>query len=172
MKRGTTGAMGMAAAALAALLLVAQAPSLKVERIDVARPGIYEIEVSKPIPDAGVATGNRVEAKAYKSVKVGSEIPATLGTIIGAELTIIGAPRRGKVPLKVVWRYPQPGLTNPESKVAKDTDEYTDTQFVGEKFPVFWGLTQEWHLVPGAWTLEVWHGERKLVSQQFRVVKP
>ena len=45
------------------------------------------------------ATGNRVEAKAYKSVKVG-RVEAKLGTIIGAELTIVGSPRRGKVPLR------------------------------------------------------------------------
>ena len=66
-------------AAIALLAGPAQAQSVKVERIEVARPGTYEIEVGKPIPDAGVATGNRVEAKAYKSVKVGSRIRARVG---------------------------------------------------------------------------------------------
>jgi hypothetical protein len=178
--RRPAGGLIAAAGALALLLLApgaalaqAKAPALKVERIDVARAGTYEIEVGKPIPDARVATGNRVEAKAYKSLKVGAKtIPARLGTVIGAELTIVGAPRRGKVPLKVVWRYPEPGLVNPESKSASATDEYNDTQLVGEKFPIIWGLTQEWHLMPGDWTLEVWHGERKLVTQVFTLVKP
>jgi hypothetical protein len=170
MTRRTTGVM--AAAALAALLLTAQAPAVKVERVDVARPGTYEIEVRGPVPDRAISTGNRVEAQAYKSLKVGTEISAKAGTIIGAELTIVGSPRRAKVPLKVVWRYPSPGLTNPDTKVTKTSDEYSDTQLVGEKFPAFWGLTQDWHLVPGTWTLEVWHGERKLVTQQFHLVRP
>lgn len=165
------------AAAFAAWVLMAGAgtawaQAVTVERIEVARPGTYEIEVSAPVPDKNIATGNRVEAKAYKSVRPGTRIEARAGTIIGAELTIVGAPRRGKVPIKVVWRYPAPGLTNPETKVTKTTDEYADTQLVGEKFPVFWGLTQDWHLMPGTWTLEVWHGDQKLVDQSFQVLRP
>ena len=163
---------GLIVAVVLSIAGPALAQSLKVERIEVARPGLYEIEVAKPIPDAGVATGNRVEAKAYKSVKVGPRIEARTGTIIGAELTIVGTPRRGKVPLKVIWRYPAPGLTNPDSKATKSSDEYTDTQLIGERFPIFWGLTQDWHLMPGTWTLEVWHGDRKLVAQEFQLTKP
>jgi Domain of unknown function (DUF3859) len=168
MKRNVAALAG-ALALLATTPVLAQ--SIKVERIEVARPGIYAIEVGKPIPDAGVATGNRVEASAYKSVKVGTQIEAKSGTIIGAELTIVGTPRRGKVPLKVVWRYPAPGLTNPETKATRTSDEYTDTQLVGEKFPIFWGLTQDWHAVPGTWTLEVFQGDRKLVTQEFQLSK-
>jgi hypothetical protein len=172
MTRGSIRVWAKAVAALAALLLTAQAPSPKVERIEVARPGTYEIEVRGAVPDMSVATGNRVEAKAYKSLKVGNAVEAQVGTVIGAELTIVGSPRRAKVPLKVVWRYPAPGLTNPDSKETKTTDEYFDIQLVGEKFPIFWGLTQDWHLVPGTWTLEVWHFDRKLVTQLFEVKKP
>lgn len=149
-----------------------QAQAVKVERIEVARPGTYEIEVGSAVPDKGVATGNRVEAKAYKSVREGTLIEVRPGTIIGAELTIVGAPRRGKVPIRVVWRYPAPGLTNPDTKATKTSDEYSDTQLVGEKFPVFWGMTQDWHLVPGTWTLEVWQGDKKLVDQTFNVLRP
>jgi Domain of unknown function (DUF3859) len=167
MKRAVLGLVG-------ALLLAgsAAAQAVKVERIEVARPGTYQIEVGKPIPDASVATGNRVEATAYKSVKVGQQIEAKVGTIIGAELTVVGTPRRGKAPLKVVWRYPAPGLTNPDTKATKTSDEYDNTQLIGEKFPIFWGLTQDWHLVPGIWTLEVFLGDRKLVTQTFELVKP
>ena len=49
----------------------------------------------------------------------------------------------------MVWRYPAPGLTNPDTKETKTTDEYFDIQLIGETFPIFWGLTQDWHLVPG-----------------------
>ena len=50
-----------------------------------------------------------------------------------------------------IWseRYPKPGLTNPESKTTTTLDEYMDTQIIGETFSIFWGLTQDWHLVPG-----------------------
>lgn len=160
------------AAGIAALTPPAHAQTVKIERIEVARPGIYEIEVRGAVPDKAISTGNKVEAKAYKNLVVGADIPAKSGTVIGAELTVVGTPRRGKVPLKVIWRYPPPGLTNPETKETRTVDEYTDVQLVGDKFPVFWGLTQDWHLVPGTWTLEVFHGDRKLVTQQFQLVKP
>jgi hypothetical protein len=164
--------IGAGAAVALGLAPPALAQPVSVERIEVTRPGVYEIEVAKPIPDARVATGTRVEARAYKNTKVGTRIDLKLGTVIGVELTAIGSPRRGKVPLKMVWHYPEPGLTNPETKATKKSDEYTDTQLIGDKFPVFWGLTQDWHLVPGTWTLEVWQGERKLATQTFDLVRP
>ena len=122
------------------------------------------------MPASRPATGSR--PRPTRASRSAAQIPAKLGTVIGAELTIVGAPRRGKVPLRVVWRYPAAGPHQSGEQGHQDSDEYADTQLVGEKFPVFWGLTQDWHLVPGAWTLEVWHGERKLVSQPFQVVKP
>lgn len=162
----------LAAALVVAGVSAAPAQAPKVDRIDVLRPGIYQIEVRGAIEDKSVTTGNRVEAKAYKNLKVTTLIPAKLDTVIGLELVIVGAPRRAKVPLKMVWRYPEPGLLNPQTGLAKTSDEYSNTQQVGEPFPVFWGLMQEWELVPGVWTLEVWHGNRKLAAQEFNIVKP
>ena len=148
-----------------------QAETVRIDRIEVERPGVYDIQSGISKEDQSVSTGHKVTVRVYKNLRTGPQIDAKVGTVIGAELTIVGAPRGGKVPIKVVWRYPPPGLINPETKSARTEDEYTDVQVVGEKFPVFWGLTQEWHLVPGTWTLEVWHGERKFVEQQFQISK-
>jgi hypothetical protein len=143
-----------------------------VERIEITRPGVYEIQTHGSVSDQSISTGSKVEVRGYKNLQSGSRIHARAGTVIGAELNIVGTPRRAKVPIKVVWRYPAPGLTNPDTKVAKTVDEYVDTKTIGEKFPVFWGLTQSWHLVPGTWTLEIWHGERKLGAQSFEITVP
>ncbi len=150
----------------------APAPAATVERIDVTRPGTYEIRASAPVQGYAVSTGNMVKITGYKNVSVGTTIEANRGVVIGAEVIIVGAPRRAKVPIKVVWHYPQPGLTNPESKTTTTLDEYTDTQLIVETFPIFWGLTRDWHLLAGTWTLEVWQGERKLATQQFQLTKP
>ena len=148
-----------------------QAETVRIDRIEVVQVGVYDIQAGISKEDQSVSTGHKVTVRVYKNLRTGTQIDAKAGTVIGAELTIVGAPRRGKVPIKVVWRYPPPGLINPETKIARTEDEYTDVQVVGETFPVFWGLTQEWHLVPGTWTLEVWHGEQKLVEQQFQISK-
>jgi hypothetical protein len=60
-----------------------------------------------------------------------------------------------------MWRYPEPGLINPATKMTKTVDDNSD-----------WGSTQDWHLVPGTWTLEVWESECKLVTQQFQLIEP
>ena len=148
-----------------------QAETVRIDRIEVVQAGVYDIQAGISKEDQSVSTGHKVTVRVYKNLRTGTQIDAKAGTVIGAELTIVGAPRRGKVPIKVVWRYPPPGLINPETKSARTEDEYSDVQVVGETFPVFWGLTQEWHLVPGTWTLEVWHGERKLVEQEFQISK-
>jgi hypothetical protein len=148
-----------------------QAEMVRIDRIEVLRPGVYEIQAGTSKEDQSVSTGHKVAVRSYKNLRTGTQIDAKAGTVIGAELTIVGAPRRSKVPIKVVWRYPPPGLINPEAKIARTEDEYPDVQVVGETFPVLWGLTQEWHLVPGTWTLEVWHHDRKLVEQQFKISK-
>ena len=145
-------------------------PPVTVERVEITRPGVYEIQTHGSVADQSISTGSKVGVRGYKNLQTGSRIHARAGTVIGAELNIVGTPRRVKVPIKVVWRYPAPGLTNPDTKVAKSVDEYVDTKTIGEKFPVFWGLTQSWHLVPGTWTLEVWHGERKLGTQSFELM--
>jgi hypothetical protein len=149
-----------------------QPEATKIERIEVARPGLYEIQARNSMQDQSISTGHKVAVRGYKNLRTGTQIEAKIGAVIGAELTIVGAPRNAKVPIKVVWRYPAPGLVNPETKAAQASDEYSDVHQIGEKFPVFWGLSQDWHLVAGTWTLEVWQGVRKLVEQQFQLVKP
>jgi len=152
----------------------AQGPdqAVTVERIEVKRPGIYEIRSSAPMQGNIVSSGSMVKITGYKNVSVGTKIEANRGVVIGAELIIVGTPRRAKAPIKVVWHYPQPGLTNPETNTTTTLDEYMDTQVIGETFPIFWGLTQDWHLISGTWTLEVWQADRKLATKQFQLMKP
>lgn len=37
---------------------------------------------------------------------------------------------------------------------------------------VDYGFDDPWELVPGTWTIELWHGDRKLATQSFTVVRP
>ena len=75
------------------------------------------------------------------------------------------------MPIRVVWRYPQPGMTNPATGVTKMRDEYVTERMVGEKTIFAWNLVDEWTKVPGPWTLELYSGQRLLASQTITVTK-
>ena len=167
-RRAFIAALGGAAAMP---LTVGAQEAVKIERIEVARPGVYEIQAKQSMQDQSISTGHRMSVRGYKNVRTGTQINAMIGTVIGAELTIVGTPKHAKVPIKVVWRYPAPGLVNPQTKAVRTMDEYTDVQQVSDKFPVFWSLAQDWHLVAGTWILEVWQADQKFVEQQFQLAK-
>ena len=90
-----------------------QAETVRIDRIEVVGPGVYDIQAGTSKEDQSVSTGHKVTVRVYKNLRTGTQINAKAGTVIGAELTIVGAPRRGKVPIKVVWRYPPPGTHQP-----------------------------------------------------------
>ena len=90
-----------------------QAETVRIDHIEVERPGVYDIQSGISKEDQSVSTGHKVTVRVYKNLRIGTQIDAKVGTVIGAELTIVGAPRRSKVPIKVVWRYPPPGTHQP-----------------------------------------------------------
>jgi hypothetical protein len=107
-----------------------------------------------------------------RNVKVTTTIPAREDTVFGAEFAIFGSPRGTVVPLRVVWRYPQPGIIDPRTSIAKFVDEYMDDVELGSNRTWYWKLGGRETLVPGVWTFELWQGNRKLVSQEFTLVRP
>ena len=75
----------LGSAATVALLFLtpvgqAQAPAqaVTVERIEVTRPGIYEIRSSAPVQGHAVSTGNMVKITGYKNARRSRPIAASL----------------------------------------------------------------------------------------------
>jgi hypothetical protein len=147
----------------------AQAP--RIDRLDNIKPGVVSISEVKTINDANISTGQRLEGGSPKIVSVSKDIAIKLGRVFGVQVRIIGKPAGVKAPIKVIWRYPEPGLKNPATGTTKFTDEYTDSRPIGESPVFYWNLAEEWTLVPGTWTLELWQDNRKLLVQDFVLTK-
>jgi Domain of unknown function (DUF3859) len=163
----------LAIASIAALLtnagLAGAAP--RVDRAEILRPGIYSAEVTKRINDKSISTGNRNLVDKVHLVEITTLIHAKPNIFFGLEGMIVGAPNGTKVPVRIIWRYPKPGIVNPATNRPKLTDDYMDSVIIGHKFQFFWELTRDWQIVPGEWSFEIWYGGRQLAKQKFTLVK-
>jgi hypothetical protein len=160
---------------LVALLLIggltaAQAQKVKVYGVDILHTGIYKMGKYKEIDNPSISTGHRYEAPATLTRST-TIIPAQADTTFGLDLKIRGAPRGRLAPFRIVWRYPDPGLRNPDTGKVKFFDDYTDQKRLGEDTTFFWTLGEEWTTIPGRWTFEIWYEGRMLATQSFTLVK-
>ena len=153
-------------------LLCAEAASPRVDRLDRVQAGIFSLGEVKTIKDANISAGQRTEAPKAKLVQVGRNIPAKINTAFGIHFQVLGSPKGAKIPVKVIWRYPQPGLKNPATGTTKFSDEYIETLIAGNSADLYWNLASAWTLVPGKWTIELWQGSRQLLAQEFILSKP
>ena len=73
--------------------------------------------------------------------------------------------------MRVIWRYPDPGMKNPDTGKTKFKDEYNDDVKIGAEQTYYWSVGSEWQQVEGTWTFELWYRDRRLVKQDFAVVR-
>ena len=145
---------------------------VKVDGADVVERGLYKIEKVEAIKDAAISAGQRTEAEEVKLVESAWRIQAKKDIVIGLKVKLSGRPHGRIVPLRVVWRYPEPGLRNPNTGTTMFRDEYVDSKSrIGGTRIFYWSMSEEWTLVPGTWTFELWHNDRLLVKQDFALSK-
>ena len=94
-------------------------------------------------------------------------IPAQIGTTFGFQFRIIGKPYDAPIDLRGVVKFPLPGMIVPSSTTPVAQDQSKIQTRIGE--PVYFSYTIEdsFELVPGVWTMEIWHGDRRLGAQTF-----
>jgi hypothetical protein len=155
---------GWASAGVVALLLAAGGASAQMaERIDLADVGLYSVTRS------GDAAAPKTEIKFYQQT---TRVPARIGVRFGIRFSIGGSPVGRRVALDEKWTYPAPGLRNPKTGTTTVGGTRTVQTAIGENGMRGYSFDNDWELVPGAWTIELSSGGRKLLSQTFTVFKP
>jgi len=148
----------------------AQAP--RIDRINIVAKGIYQAEVTKTVEDRGQATGQRQIVGNIKLVENTTSIPARNPILFGFDYVIVGAPDGAHVSVKVLAIYPKEGLKNPKTHETTYRDEYAIERTVGATHFKGYKIDSDWEAVPGVWTFQIWHHNRKLAEQSFTLVKP
>jgi len=149
----------------------AYAQTPQIERIDVVDYGIYTAEVMSSQRDAQGLLQNT--STNIQHVQTTRDVPAQIGVRFGFRFRVVGAPSGAEVRLKKITTFPPGGLRNPASAQALSRSETTLTTTVGNEVSyTAYKFDDPWELTTGPWTIELWQGDRKLVSQSFTVFKP
>ena len=137
--------------------------------------GTYDIAAVRRVDDPkapaksrGIVVGN------YAPVQSGSSatIVAKAKVNFGVAFRFRKAPDDAPVDYRAVWRFPQPGLTNPKNGNRFLEYESAPSTCTSGVCVHGWTFSEPWEEVPGTWILELWRGNRMLLQQAFEVELP
>jgi hypothetical protein len=165
-------AVRMIVASLLSLVSVVSAHAGTIDRVDITDAGLYETKIEKAETAPGTATETRNALARTELLQKATRIDAKIGTHFGFRYRIIGQPDNGEADITFVTVPPAPGLRNPKTGKVSTREEYSAAVMFNETGYAGYSFDEDWEIVPGTWTFELWDRERKLASQRFEIVKP
>ena len=162
----------MILASLLFFVSVASAHAQRIDRVDITDAGLYETTIEKAEKAPGTATETRNALARTELLQKTTRIDAKIGTHFGFSYKIIGQPNNGEANITFVTVPPAPGLKNPKTGKVSTREEYSAAVLFNGTGYAGYSFDEEWEIVPGTWTFELWDGQRKLASQSFEIVKP
>lgn len=150
--------------------LSASAQAVKIDRIDIVGKGVYLIEAGVQTTNANTPTGTITAVTTVKNIEATTNIRARLGMEFGLQYVIAGEPMGADVLLDIVNIFPAPGLREPGAQPMTES-KYSRTKKVGETVYLGYGFENDWEIVPGVWTFQIFHQGRKLAEQSFIVTR-
>ena len=167
------GAVSILLSLLIAAKLCVAAQAQQIQSIEIKDVGIYDVEKRGTVDAPGVPIAHhRNIAGATKLIRRTNIIPATIGTNFGFRYSIVGDPIGAPVSLRMAGQFPLGGGRDQTTGQILKGWEFVFPGTLGSESYYSYTLEQDWELIPGNWTLEIWQGNRKLAEQSFTVVKP
>jgi hypothetical protein len=144
-----------------------------VHNAEILEYGTYNIEITKEIKDNSAVEGKSFKVgKKIKLIKKTNKIPATKDLAFGIRYIIHGSPLGEKVKIRKIMIYPRSGLRNPETGKVGYKKETASHIKIGDKKLYGYIFGQEWLMVPGDWTFQLWYEGRELAERTFTVHIP
>lgn len=149
------------------VVVAAVAQMLVVGGAEITQSGIYELKATDSNNVAGTS-----RAPDYSFVSDATTVPARKGVNFGFEYRLTGVVRGLPVPIRHVVVFPEGGLRDPKDAKVVARRQYFFDATVGNLYLRGYDLKEDWELVPGIWTLQVWYFEKKLAEKTFTLIKP
>jgi hypothetical protein len=157
--------------ALVASVTAAAAQADRIDGADITQFGVYEYKVTNTQELGGTAAGT-LKTVDYKFVSKTTSFPARRGVGFGFEYRVRGAPKDAKVPLRSVTIFPDGGVRNPKTGETVLRNEYVEEKAIGALLLKGYTLDDDWEVVPGTWTFQVWFGDQLLAEKIFTLTRP
>jgi hypothetical protein len=119
----------------------------------------------------GLPAGAVASPVTFTNIEKTSTVPARVGVEFGLEYKIVGEPSGAEVTLEFVNTYPGAGLADPNSPEPLRESRFKKMKPIGKVLYFGYGFENDWELVPGTWTFEIWSDGRKLAEEKFTVIK-
>ncbi len=136
-------------------------------KVQIESFGIYQAKVTRVVPNPNAASGYSNENGAVSLVKQTDRIPLRKGLTFGVTVVPSGQAKGRPARLKYVWRFPPPGLKNPETGKTHLLDEIQSEFVFGESCVINYTFDAGFEMLPGKWGFEMWDGERELAEMTF-----
>ena len=154
---------------LALVLGLGAAQAQTINRLEITDFGTYKVEPGNKRKNAeGLKT---TVTPGVEHLETTTTIPARIGISFGVRYKIVGEPDNAEVTLRKIISFPPPGLQPSRGKIVPQSESKVETT-IGETVADLYTLEDSFELVPGVWTVELWDGERKLLTQSFTLEKP
>jgi len=157
-------------AALAASPSAARSDQHQVYKATVLERGVYQAG-SEPYAIAQSSAGPVTKVRNATLVHSTTMVPARRFIRFGVRYAVTGFPPGARVDIKLVTRFPEPGLRDPTTGLRHHHNEYSMAALIGAQAYREFKFDHPWEMVPGEWVFEFWHGDRLLGAQKFCVVK-
>jgi hypothetical protein len=146
-----------------------------VRDVEIVEAGIYAVPAGARSTPVGLCESlslpNRTDVSISAQERT-TRIPARLGTMFGVKFRPVGAMPDGVTNFRVLWRAPDPGIPDAVTGKPRRDDGCAYAYRMGVTTFQGFRFERPAELIPGAWALEIWHGDRKLLAYGFTVYKP
>jgi hypothetical protein len=144
----------------------AGAQAVRVDGIRLVDVGAYSVESSQP-EKAETPTGAIHWNTGVRLIDRSTTICPRPGSMFGMRYVVEGAPLGAEVQIRVVVRFPAPGMRNPHTGQTSMLAEHSFSRNIGATRFTNYAIGEDWEAVPGVWAIELWRQNRKLLEQDF-----